>query len=77
MSETVIAVDIGTSSLKAAAINSAGQVIARSRIPLIMRHSDWAAGDWREFLHERLDLVLAVEQGCIVGTPLDGKVVTP
>ncbi len=74
MSETVIAVDIGTSSLKAAAINSAGQVIARSRIPLIMRHSDWAAGDWRGcFEKALLKLDITDEEEDIAGICISGN----
>lgn len=46
MSETVISIDIGTSSMKAAAISSGGEVLARTRQKLLMRGSQWVAGDW-------------------------------
>ncbi|MBQ7167263.1 MAG: hypothetical protein IJR93_10000 [Treponema sp.] len=50
MSELIVSIDIGTSSMKAAAISSGGEVLARTRKKLIMRGSQWVAGDWTYML---------------------------
>ncbi len=55
MPETLVAVDIGSSSLKAAAIARTGEVLARSRQPLLLRASDKAAGEWKSSLRKALE----------------------
>lgn len=46
MAEVAICADIGTSSLKAAAIDTAGNVIARSRVLFLSMYTDHAAKEW-------------------------------
>lgn len=55
MDKTVLAVDIGTSSLKAALVTSGGTVLsaARCRFPRTAR----VAGDWKTTLREALDIL--------------------
>lgn len=54
MPEIVVAVDIGSSSLKAAAIAVTGQVLARSRQPFLLRSDGRAAGEWKDCLRKAM-----------------------
>ena len=54
MPEAVVAVDIGSSSLKAAVIAVTGQVLARSRQPFQLRSDGRAAGEWMDCLRKAM-----------------------
>jgi len=73
MLNSIFCADIGTSSLKTALIDFEGRLLAFSRVPFKLFHTDHAASEWLEALRQALSLCLSSikEEPCIGDVPID------